>query len=91
MKTLLFICFSLFTFSLSLFAQQDTLGFTNKAEARNILKDTIKEGKWVEYIDRNLHDTKDTNASIYRLSVYKSGRPYGMVRYYYKLRIKTPN
>jgi antitoxin component YwqK of YwqJK toxin-antitoxin module len=57
-------------------------GFTNKSEARNILKDTIKEGKWIEYFDNEGNPTTDNQWPDYTLTIYKHGKPYGIVRKY---------
>jgi len=45
----------------------------------------LKEGKWIEYWDYN-HYVTDTNKGyeIYILTIYKKGKPYGIVREYYK-------
>ena len=68
------------------FAQQDysDSGFTNKAEAKNLMVKGKKEGKWVEYFEKYYQITKDTNAPFYRLTIYKSGKPYGMQKMYFK-------
>jgi antitoxin component YwqK of YwqJK toxin-antitoxin module len=68
-------------FLLSAMAQQ---GFTNKAEARNQLKNGLKDGKWLEYLDVESLITKDTSAPYYCLTVYSLGKPYGIVREYHK-------
>lgn len=71
----------------------DSMGFTHKAEAKNRLVDGVKEGKWIEYIQNDSVVTTDTNAPFYRLTIYVSGRPYGIVRGYFKdgaLRVETP-
>ncbi|HTB06167.1 MAG TPA: toxin-antitoxin system YwqK family antitoxin [Bacteroidia bacterium] len=104
-------------------------GFTNKAEAKNLLRDTMKEGKWLEYWESYKFDykidtekssittnstlhynngdistiddyknglhihgswknsyryTTDTNADNYFLTIYKHGKPSGIVREYSK-------
>jgi antitoxin component YwqK of YwqJK toxin-antitoxin module len=68
-------------------------GFTNKAEAKNLMVNGLKEGKWVEYLDSAkveiegillMTPTNDTNAPYYSLSVYKKGNLYGIAREYYK-------
>ncbi len=63
-------------------------GFTNKAEAKNITVNELKEGKWVEYYKfypySGLKVTTDTNAPLYYLTIYSSGKPSGLVRSYYK-------
>lgn len=61
---------------------QDVLpdsGFTNKADAKNLLLNGLKEGKWVEYYA----NTGDTTQPFYQLTYYHLGKPYGIVRYYY--------
>src|SRR5579863_6711406 len=76
----------------SLFAQQDS-GFTNKAEAKNLMVNGLKEGRWIEYSDASNHYTQDTNSPYYTLSTYKAGNLYGIVREYYKsgnICIETP-
>ncbi len=74
--TLIFCCF---VFIVA--AQQ---GFTSKAEAKNQMVNGLKEGKWVEYLDVGSVVTKDTNVPYYRLTVYKAGKPFGIVREYKK-------
>jgi len=59
-------------------------GFYHKSEARNQLVDGLKEGKWVEYLDVGSVVTKDTTVPYYRLTVYKAGKPFGMVREYHR-------
>jgi uncharacterized protein (TIGR02145 family) len=66
--------------SLSVMAQD---GFTNKAEAENRLNDTLKEGKWMVYLDSSMLVTSDTTAPYYRLTTYKDGMPVGIERDYY--------
>lgn len=56
-------------------------GFTNKAEAKNLLVNGLKEGKWVEYTNRTGRIVK-TDEGFYRLTVYKADEPYGIVRDY---------
>lgn len=65
----------------SLAAQQ---GFYHKSEAKNQVVNGQKEGKWVEYLDVGSIVTKDTNVPYYRLTVYKAGKPFGIVREYHK-------
>src|SRR6185312_12129852 len=63
--------------------QPDSLGFTNKAEAKNKMVKGKKEGKWVEYINILGHPTKDPKEEyIYELTTYKSGNPIGVNRNY---------
>jgi len=42
-------------------------GFTNKAEAKNEKINGLKEGKWIEYLDKQDSIISDTNAPYYRL------------------------
>jgi antitoxin component YwqK of YwqJK toxin-antitoxin module len=68
-------------------------GFTNKTKAKNLYKDSLKDGIWIEYVDISFINTNDTNAPYYKLIFYKAGKPYGNVHEYYKkgkLRIVTP-
>jgi antitoxin component YwqK of YwqJK toxin-antitoxin module len=56
-------------------------GFTNKAEAKNLMKHGKKEGKWMEYCNNDGEVT--TNYSYYySLRIYRAGKPYGLVRVY---------
>jgi len=59
-------------------------GFTNKAEARNELKNGVKEGKWIEYIDSSFNATTDSTAPYYGLIIYNAGEKWGMIHEYYK-------
>jgi len=52
-------------------------GFTNKAEAKNLTVNGLKEGKWCEYFDFLYNDT---TYKYYRLTAYIGGKPYGIVR-----------
>jgi len=73
----------LFSVSLISFAQADS-GFTNKVEAKNILKHGKKEGKWVEYYGYNKVSVYDTTKAFdYTLTVYKHGVIIGIQRDYY--------
>ena len=65
-------------------AAPDSNGFTAKAEATNLRTDSLKVGKWLEYLDASSRVTPDTNAPFYRLTIYKKGQPYGIVRGYTK-------
>jgi antitoxin component YwqK of YwqJK toxin-antitoxin module len=83
MKYLLLI-FSFFIIHCSLLAQQDS-GFTHKAEAKNQMVNGLKEGKWCEFRAGGGTVTADSiKASFYTLTVYKAGKPYGIVRWYHK-------
>jgi antitoxin component YwqK of YwqJK toxin-antitoxin module len=63
-------------------------GFTNKAEAKNELVNGVKEGKWVEYLvpcPDGMMITNDTTMYFFcKLTFYKTGKPQGIVREYYK-------
>lgn len=94
MKTaLITLIISCFAFNSLGQTAPDSVGFTRKAEAKNKLVDGVKEGKWVEYIENDSTVTTDTSAPFYRLTIYVSGSPYGIVRGYFKdgaLRVETP-
>jgi antitoxin component YwqK of YwqJK toxin-antitoxin module len=79
---LCFILLFLTTYSLSLLAQDN--GFTNRAEAKNQTVNGKKEGKWFEYLADIMGDvTTDSDAApYYSLSIYRAGKPYGIVRLY---------
>jgi antitoxin component YwqK of YwqJK toxin-antitoxin module len=62
-------------------------GFTNRAEAKNVVVNYRKEGKWIEYIDdvdEPATRISDTNTPCYKLTCYNNGEPYGLVHGYYK-------
>ena len=81
MKPLLIIL-SLF-FSLTAFGQSDS-GYTNKAEAKNLIVNGKKEGKWIKYFSEyNEALTDSTSATFYSLVIYKGGELYGKGRNYY--------
>lgn len=85
----------LVSFTLPAIGQMDS-GFTNKAEAKNQVINGSKEGKWLEYfkVSKKLEvPAQSTDATIFRLTVYKSGKPEGIVREYYKdgkIKSETP-
>jgi len=89
MKPLSYI---LFTFNFSLFtqcviAQQPQYpdsGFTNKAEAKNLTINDLKEGTWFEYLDSLRIATTDSNAPYYAFNVYKYGKFDKVQHGYYK-------
>src|SRR5665213_1795900 len=91
MKPLILILFISLTFSA--FGQQPEYsdsGFTNKAEAKNLIVNGLKEGKWIEWILQNIDNIRITSdstyayeASYYRLILYKKDKPTGIVRWYY--------
>jgi hypothetical protein len=87
---LIFLSFSL----IGLGQNYPDSGFTNKAEAKNLMVNGLKEGKWVEYADDSSMDTEDTNAPYYVLTIYNAGKATGIVREYYKcgkLYIESPS
>src|ERR1700744_6286131 len=69
-------------------------GFTNKNEATNLYKDSLKDGKWIEYRDSSLKPTTKDSAVYYRLTIYTMGKENDTARAYSmkdnKLRIITP-
>ncbi|HXB11383.1 MAG TPA: hypothetical protein VNZ45_05310 [Bacteroidia bacterium] len=77
----------LFT-GISAFAQpaaNDINSFTNRVEAKNVLQNGLKEGKWVEYlrmVNNGIVMADSDSASFYRLTIYKDNIPCGMVRLY---------
>jgi antitoxin component YwqK of YwqJK toxin-antitoxin module len=76
----LFILIVSFSFVYSAHGQNlSDSGFTNKAEAKNLMVNGKKEGKWCEliYFDSSLRDTIG-----YFLAVYKAGKPNGIQRDY---------
>ncbi|HTA26328.1 MAG TPA: hypothetical protein VK809_00960 [Bacteroidia bacterium] len=78
MKHFLILIVSL-SFSIAAMAQ-DSLGFTNKAEAENRMVNGLREGKWVEYIK---YDSVTTDSNWYALSIYKGGHIIGISQVYY--------
>ncbi len=90
MKPFLLLILSL-CFAIPAFAQADS-GFTHKSEAKNKIVNGLKEGKWLEYLDETETVITDTTkitdtgivAKYYRLTIYKAGKHFGIVRYYYK-------
>ncbi|HTA82669.1 MAG TPA: toxin-antitoxin system YwqK family antitoxin [Bacteroidia bacterium] len=93
MKLFLTLLFSILSVNMILGQQvQLDSGFTNKAEAKNLYKDSLKEGKWIEYYDNVGRLTTDTSAPYYHLAIYKDDKMNGKVRRYDKsgvLRIET--
>jgi len=70
-------------FSITVFAQQDS-GFTNKAEAKNLMVDGKRDGKWLIYIDSNGTPTTDsTKAVTYALGIFNKGIATGICRGFY--------
>ncbi len=59
-------------------------GFTNKNEAKNVMKDALKEGKWIEYRNYDFGPTTDTTAPYYILTVYNNDKPVSTSYEYYK-------
>ena len=54
--------------------------FTNKAEAKNLIVNGLKEGRWVEFKSYVGENTSDTNAPFYYLIPYSHGEPNGVLR-----------
>ena len=86
----------LVTLSFSINAIGQGGGFINKDEATNQLKNGLRDGKWIQYLKiqkgREV-ETKSSNATLYRLTVYKTGKPNGMMRQYFmngKLQSEIP-
>ena len=85
-----FVIFNLQLTTFNLYAQQDTnlypghAGFTHKSNAKNALKDSLKEGLWLDYIDSTLFITTDTNAPFYTLTYYKDGTPFREIMGFFK-------
>lgn len=71
----------LFFFTLTTFGQSDSLGFTNKAEAKNLIVNGKKEGKWCELM---YNDSLRQDTIGYSLTIYKDDKPHGIQRYYNK-------
>ena len=65
---------------------QDSVGrgFTNKAEAKNLTVNGLKEGKWVEDYYEGDEGTNDKKAPYYLLTIYRNGKPNGIRRVYWK-------
>ncbi|MGP8214003.1 MAG: toxin-antitoxin system YwqK family antitoxin [Bacteroidia bacterium] len=85
------IIFLFFFCAISVKGQQD--GFNNKAEAKNVMVNGLKEGKWMEYIDSTEKISTNSKSPYYRLTIYKNGQPVGKVREYYnsgKLKFEKP-
>ncbi len=88
-STKIFLILILSFFTVTAFAQEyPDSGFTNKAEAKNLMVNGLKEGKWVWYYDSEMNIIKDTNAypSSFRyvLAVFKNDLPFGIWRWYEK-------
>jgi antitoxin component YwqK of YwqJK toxin-antitoxin module len=99
MRALLILILS-FCFTLNVLGQTlpDSLGFTDKAEAKNLMVNGLKEGKWFEHLDGGLKVITDTSfyktiidsngrsnpyrTCFYSLSIYKAGKHNGITRWY---------
>ncbi len=70
--------------------------FSDKKEAKNLISNSLKQGKWVEYYKQVKHleiECTKNNASFYRLINYNGGKPYGVVKDFYlngKLKSEIP-
>ncbi len=85
---IIFCCFCLSGYGV--IAQPDSSlfpghpGFTKKANATNTLKDGVREGLWLEYVDSALYITADTNAPYHLFTYYLKGAPYREITGFYK-------
>jgi antitoxin component YwqK of YwqJK toxin-antitoxin module len=86
MKRFLILLISTLT-TVTAFGQQPEYtdsGFTNKAEAKNLTVNGLKEGKWVEYYGQYVLATVDSSKAItYNLSIYVDGNLNGIQREYW--------
>ncbi len=67
-------------------------GFNDKSEAKNELRNELKQGKWVEYKNSEYKPTAQENAQYYLLTIYKDDIPQGIHREFFKsgqLRFET--
>lgn len=69
------------TMSVSSFAQK---GCTTKAGAKNEMKNGLKNGNWIEFLDNSGKATTDTAAPYYCLTVYKKEKKNGLQYEYSK-------
>jgi antitoxin component YwqK of YwqJK toxin-antitoxin module len=61
----------------------DDSGFTNKAEAKNLKVNGLKEGKWIEYFNSERKNIDNNVGAVYYcLAMYNAGKPCGLQRYY---------
>jgi|GEM_PF-803524 antitoxin component YwqK of YwqJK toxin-antitoxin module len=84
MKPILILILSLSLILTALGQAPIDSGFTNKAEAKNITINGLKDGKWMEYLDKMYMPTTDTLhlAQHYQLAFYRNGLLSGIVRKY---------
>ena len=82
MKAFLTLIVSLFLTIVATSQNLSDSGFTNKAEAKNLMVNGLKEGKWFEYRSFKLEGRK---RHLRTLIVYKAGEPFGIVREYSKI------
>lgn len=60
-------------------------GFTNRNEAKNLMSDGVKNGKWIEFYDDNgLIEDTSSGYSYYCLMCFYKGTPIGIRRTFYK-------
>lgn len=78
MSKYFFVIYALLTFYAS-----GQNGFTNRDEAENKFKDSIKIGKWIEFKDSSWKACGPGNASYYHLVIYENGIPVGVGRDFY--------
>ena len=78
MKSVICIYLAIFSFTyIKIYGQNN--GFTNRKEAKNLTKNGLKEGKWVEDIGEIIDDS-----TSYTLVIYKAGKREGLARSYYE-------
>jgi len=78
--TLLFILFTNLGFAQEVLPDST---FSDRKEAKNLMVNGVKQGKWIEYYDNANHPLTSAKDAIYiLLIVYKDGLPYGIVRKY---------
>lgn len=72
-------------FNLTAFAQTSPdSGFTNKAEAKNLMVNGLKEGRWIEFKHWHRFNLDSSKNNGYRLAIYRDGKPIGVQREYLK-------
>jgi antitoxin component YwqK of YwqJK toxin-antitoxin module len=82
MKSRIITAITLILFSCISFSAIAQIGFTDKNEATNQYKDSLKEGKWIEYANADMKPTTKDSAATYRLVIYSKDTATGMVRRY---------
>jgi antitoxin component YwqK of YwqJK toxin-antitoxin module len=82
MKSSIITATTLILFSCISFSAKAQIGFTDKNEATNQYKDSLKEGKWIEYSNADMKPTTKDSAVTYRLVIYSKDTAVGMTRRY---------